>query len=103
MIRITAKTEGFRRCGIAHSTEPTEYPDDRFSKAELQQLQADPMLAVEVVDEEPKRPSQKEAIKAVKAAATIKELDALLEGEDRQKVLDAIKKRRDELTAPAEG
>ena len=48
MIIITAKKDGFRRCGIAHSKEPTEYPDDRFSAKELKVLQTEPMLVVEV-------------------------------------------------------
>jgi len=49
MIRITAKTDGFRRCGIAHSKEPTEYPDDHFNKKELELLKEEPMLSVEEV------------------------------------------------------
>lgn len=49
MIRISSKREGFRRCGIAHSKEPTEYPDDRFTPAELKALKAEPMLVVEEV------------------------------------------------------
>ncbi len=47
MIRITAKKDGFRRCGIAHGKEPTDYPDNRFSKGDLEILQAEPMLVVE--------------------------------------------------------
>lgn len=49
MIRITSKTDGFRRCGMAHPKEPTEYPDDRFSKKELDILNNEPMLFVEVI------------------------------------------------------
>jgi FluMu-like protein len=49
MIRITAHRDGFRRCGIAHPSTPTEYPDDRFSKKELKQLQDETMLTVEVI------------------------------------------------------
>lgn len=49
MIRIKSKRAGFRRCGIAHPSTPVEYPDDRFSKAELAILKAEPMLTVEVV------------------------------------------------------
>jgi hypothetical protein len=47
MIRITAKRDGFRRCGIAHSKQPTEYADDRFTEAELEVLFNEPMLEVE--------------------------------------------------------
>ena len=56
MIRITAKKDGFRRCGVAHSREPVEYPNDRFTAGELKRLKAEPMLLVEVLKEkEPKK------------------------------------------------
>jgi len=48
MIRIKSKRAGFRRCGIAHSAEFVEYPDDRFSAKELAILKGEPMLTVEV-------------------------------------------------------
>ena len=51
MIRITSKTPNFRRCGISHSLTPTEYPDDRFSKEEIERLKAEPMLVVEHINE----------------------------------------------------
>ena len=47
MIRITAKRHGFRRCGIAHPGQPTDYADERFSAEELARLEAEPMLLVE--------------------------------------------------------
>lgn len=54
MIRITSKKEGFRRCGVAHGAAPKDWPDDRFSAAELQRLKAEPMLVVQVLpDPEP--------------------------------------------------
>jgi len=65
MIRITAKKDGFRRCGIAHGKEPVEYPDDRFSPAQLKQLRAEPMLVVEVLKAE----SEKTAAKPGKGKA----------------------------------
>ena len=49
MIRITAKQDGFRRCGIAHSKEPVEYGDERFDADELAVLQAEPLLVVETL------------------------------------------------------
>lgn len=52
MIRITSKTAGFRRCGVAHPAAPTDYPDDRFSREELKRLRTEPMLTVEIVEEE---------------------------------------------------
>lgn len=59
MIRITSKTAGFRRAGIAHPAAPTDYQDDAFTKAQLAQLKAEPMLVVEEI---------KEAAKGTKAA-----------------------------------
>jgi hypothetical protein len=50
LIRITARRDGFRRAGIAHSARPVEYPLSRFSDAELAALEAEPMLVVERVD-----------------------------------------------------
>ena len=52
MIKITSKKINFRRCGVAHPKEPTEYPDDRFSKKELKILDDEPMLSVEHIDDE---------------------------------------------------
>jgi hypothetical protein len=49
MLRIKSKREGFRRCGVAHSKQWTEYPEGRFTAAELARLKADPMLTVEIV------------------------------------------------------
>lgn len=47
MIRIIARRDGFRRCGIEHSAEPKEYPNDRFTKKQLEQLKKEPMLIVQ--------------------------------------------------------
>ena len=54
MICITSKQEGFRRGGIAHPREATEYPDDQFSKEELKAIQDEPMLVVEIVADKKK-------------------------------------------------
>ena len=61
MIRITAKKNGFRRCGVAHSDNPTDYPDDHFSEEELALLKAEQMLLVEVVAENEKAAAKKQA------------------------------------------
>jgi hypothetical protein len=50
-IRITAKRDGFRRCGVAHSETPTTYPADYFNKEQLATLKADPYLIVEDLTE----------------------------------------------------
>lgn len=45
-IQITARRDGFRRLGIAHSASTVTYPDDRFSEAEMIILESDPNLIV---------------------------------------------------------
>jgi hypothetical protein len=52
MIIISSKREGFRRCGMAHPKKATEHADDAFSKEALAILQAEPMLTVQVVEDE---------------------------------------------------
>jgi len=108
MIRITAKKDGFRRCGIAHSISATDYPDNRFSKKELEILGSEPMLVIEtnIVPTQPGTPAPTrfnvvDTVKLVEAAATLEELDKFKENEDRKGVLDAIAKKEKELT-PAE-
>ncbi|MFW5490427.1 MAG: HI1506-related protein [Desulfovibrio sp.] len=51
-IRITSKRDGFRRCGVAHTEKPTDYPDDRFTAGELAVLKAEPMLVVVDVEDD---------------------------------------------------
>lgn len=55
MIRIRSKREGFRRCGIAHSEKPTDYRDDKFTKQQLAQLKAEPMLFVDELPDPPEK------------------------------------------------
>lgn len=45
-ITITAKHDGYRRCGIVHSTTPVTYPDDRFGASDIDRLRRDPHLIV---------------------------------------------------------
>lgn len=54
MIRITALTDGFRRCGVAHPKQATDYPDKRFTAAELKTLQTEPQLVVEIMPDKKK-------------------------------------------------
>ena len=60
-VRISSKMPNFRRCGMAHPTEPTTYPDDKFGAAELNQLQEEPMLIVDVIPEKSKDTVKPEA------------------------------------------
>lgn len=46
MIIITSRQAGFRRCGVAHPAEPTEYADGVFTPEQLTILRAEPMLMV---------------------------------------------------------
>jgi DUF917 family protein len=49
-IRIIAKVDGFRRAGIAHSTEARFYPKAQFTAMQLDQLRTEPMLVVDEMD-----------------------------------------------------
>lgn len=49
IVRIKARRDGFRRCGITHRDVPVDYPVDHFSDEDLERLQAEPMLIVEMV------------------------------------------------------
>lgn len=57
-IRIKAHRDGFRRCGIAHRNVEIDYPAERWSDDELARLQAEPMLMVEIIDDEPNNPEE---------------------------------------------
>jgi hypothetical protein len=52
-IRITSKRDGFRRCKVEHPSNPTVYSDNRFTPAELAILEAEPMLIVERIPNDP--------------------------------------------------
>jgi len=50
-IMISAKRDGFRRCGIRHSLQSRVYADDHFNTEQLLQLLHEPMLNVEIVED----------------------------------------------------
>lgn len=80
-IIITAKINGFRRCGIAHSDTATEYPDDHFTKEQLAALQAEPMLVVSMGANVSKQQPDAGADKQIAALkAEVKRLGAEVEG-----------------------
>ena len=62
MIRITAKKNGFRRAGMAHHGT-REYSDDVFTPEQIIQLEAEPMLVVQRLDEAPPATPAAEALK----------------------------------------
>lgn len=103
MLIITSKKEGFRRCGVAHSTTPTEHPDGAFTPAQIEALHDEPMLVVLAAEEAGAEPASK-PVPAAEMIAMIKgapadDLDRLAEGETRKTVLDAIAARRRDLEA----
>ncbi|APC16294.1 hypothetical protein BLL42_11350 [Pseudomonas frederiksbergensis] len=49
---ITAKRDGFRRCGIAHPGKPTSYPDDFFTEEQLRALDKEPQLILAYAEDE---------------------------------------------------
>lgn len=49
-LRIVSKKDGFRRCGVKHSTDPKDYALDRFSAEQLAALKAEPLLYVHEVE-----------------------------------------------------
>lgn len=75
VIEITARREGFRRCGVAHSATTKEWPVDAFTPEQLAVLKADPML---IVVERDKASGQNDTAQSDELAA---QLDA-----ERQKV-----------------
>ncbi len=75
VIEITARREGFRRCGVAHSATTKAWPVDAFTPEQLAVLKADPML---IVVERDKASGQNDTAQRDELAA---QLDA-----ERQKV-----------------
>jgi hypothetical protein len=63
-IIIVSKQEGFRRAGVAHSEKPASYPDDHFTKEQLDNLEAEPMLRVSHVEDHEPDPITEDAIVA---------------------------------------
>jgi hypothetical protein len=58
-VKIRSAREGFRRCGIAHSQKPVIHPDDRFTKNDIEIMQAEPVLHVEIIPAETPEPKKK--------------------------------------------
>lgn len=49
-IRVAAKRAGFRRAGIAHSTEPVSHPLETLYLAQIEALLAEPMIDAVLVE-----------------------------------------------------
>ncbi|HBB6749306.1 TPA: hypothetical protein JD206_003311 [Citrobacter freundii] len=66
-IQITARRDGFRRLGIAHSANTVTWPDDHFSDGELEILENDPNLIVIRLQDVPETPGGDDAVSALTA------------------------------------
>lgn len=66
-IQITARRNGFRRLGIAHSANTVTWPDDHFSDGELEILENDPNLIVIRLQDVPETPGGDDAVSALTA------------------------------------
>lgn len=51
-VRITARTDGFRRCGVAHLAKGKTFRDGYFTEEQLEALRSEPQLVVVDVDDE---------------------------------------------------
>ncbi|HBC0038449.1 TPA: hypothetical protein JGA48_002676 [Salmonella enterica] len=74
VIEITARRDGFRRCGVAHSATTKAWPVDAFTPEQLAVMKADPML---IVVERDKAADQN-------STGSIDELTAQLDAERKQ-------------------
>ncbi len=103
MIIITSKKDGFRRCGVAHPAEPTDFPDGTFTPEQIEILRNEPMLVVQEEDEAEEKFTDKQVparqLVALVKQASAEDLERLAEGETRKQVLDAIEARGKELEA----
>lgn len=57
-IRTRAYQDGFRRAGVAHSTEWQTWPADRFSSEQVEQLHEEPGLMMEIIVEPGDHPQE---------------------------------------------
>ncbi len=92
---IRSTTEGFRRCGEAHSKNPVTWPDDHFSEDELEILMAEPKLSVTITPAETVPENEKpELDPSIIAAArkAIENEDTITSGAPDIKAMEAILK-----------
>lgn len=66
-IQITARRNGFRRLGIAHSANTVTWPDGHFNDGELEILENDPNLIVIRLQDVPETPGGDDAVSALTA------------------------------------
>lgn len=52
IVRIRASRDGYFRCGIAHRSNATDHPIERFTEEQLERLKRDPDLTVQLIEGE---------------------------------------------------
>ncbi|HIF5902470.1 TPA: HI1506-related protein [Raoultella ornithinolytica] len=72
-ITITAKRDGFRRCGVAHRDVPVTFPDGYFTDEQIAILRAEPSLVVHL------GPVSGDVDKLKAALGRVQELESQLE------------------------
>lgn len=78
MITITSRQHNFRRCGVAHPSPATEYPDGCFTQEQIALLTADPMLTVVIsAPVEMESQAARRAAEAMTVAQLTERLEAL--------------------------
>jgi hypothetical protein len=50
ILRITSRTHGFRRCGVAHPSKAVDHPLGKFTEQQIELLKAEPELVVQEMD-----------------------------------------------------
>jgi hypothetical protein len=105
-IVITSKRNGFRRCGMAHPARAVEHPDGAFSPEQLKELQAEPMLVVQVVGipqvaeaQEDAKPAEPEADSASELVGGIEDASA----PESQEASQAVETQEDAKSAEPKG
>ncbi|MCX9038768.1 HI1506-related protein [Citrobacter portucalensis] len=99
-VKITAKRDGFRRCGIAHSETTTTWADGHFTEAQLRELESEPNLVVLRVADVAEFVSQQDELIQVKARVI--ELEAVVlqlntDAVELKSALDSVTAERDDL------
>lgn len=105
ILRITAKRDGYRRCGVGHPGEAVDHALDVFNAKQIEILKADSMLVVQEMDADAAADAAgaKDDVARLRAEA---EADRKAAAEDRKKAAEELKaaaedrkKAADELTA----
>lgn len=61
---VKSRTDGFRRCGVAHTREGREFPDGFFSEEQLMQLNEDPEITMGPVLDDTEEPNLEDLAEA---------------------------------------